>query len=379
MHILSIVGARPQFVKVAMIAAELHKCEAVGAVHHTLVHTGQHYDRSMSDTFFNELSIPAPQHNLEVGSGIHGKQTAAMLERIEQVLEGERPDVVMVYGDTNSTIAGALAAAKLNIPIAHVEAGLRSFNRKMPEEVNRVIADHLSTILLCPTRSAVENLGNEGITKGVHLVGDVMLDAVLSWRQVARTKSCVLQRLHLRTAEYVLLTMHRAENTQSPDQTAEFFDSLLNIPYPVVFPVHPRMRGWLDREPALRGLRDRLACSERIRLIEPVSYLDMLALEDKARVIVTDSGGVQKEAYFLGVPCLTIRSETEWLETLDGGWNRLIGSRAENMGPMLASLWNNNGATPTGAPDLRLFGNGEAAKKIIGVVAGEFTGLEVMA
>jgi UDP-GlcNAc3NAcA epimerase len=360
LHILSIVGARPQFVKVAMVAEALREHSDV---RHTVVHTGQHYDRSLSDVFFQELPIPAAEHNLEVGSGSHGKQTAALLGRTEQVLLNDRPDVVVVYGDTNSTLAGALAAVKLGITVAHVEAGLRSFNRQMPEEINRVAADHVSNLLFCPTETAVTNLRNEGLVHGVFLSGDVMLDAVLSFRKLAREKSTILNRLGMKGSDYLLLTIHRAENTSSSERVAEIVEFLLSIEHPVVFPMHPRTKNRLESDSTLHSLSGRLFNSNHIRVIEPVSYLDMLALEDHARMVLTDSGGVQKEAYFLGVPCLTVRGETEWVETLAGGWNRLVEPSPRSL-PVIESMWAKNGSSPSGQPDLALFGGGKAAENI---------------
>jgi len=333
-------------------------------VRHTLVHTGQHYDRTMSDVFFQELPIPTAEYNLEVGSGTHGKQTAALLERTEQVFLNDRPDVVIVYGDTNSTLAGALAAVKMNIPVAHVEAGLRSFNRQMPEEINRVAADHVSSLLFCPTETAVSNLRKEGIVDGVFLSGDVMLDAVLNFRKIAREKSNILSRLGLDTSDYLLLTIHRAENTNSSERVAEIVEFLLSIERPVVFPMHPRTKHRLEGDSTLHSLNCRLFESSHIRVIEPVSYLDMLALEDHARMVLTDSGGVQKEAYFLGVPCMTVRGETEWVETLAGGWNRLVEPSAKSL-PLIESMWAKNGSSPSGEPDLALFGGGQAAENIV--------------
>jgi UDP-N-acetylglucosamine 2-epimerase len=365
MHILSIVGARPQFVKAAMLVeavrAHNRKAGAGGRVRHTLVHTGQHYDRNLSDVFFQQLPLPKPQYHLGVGSGSHGKQTAELLEHIEEVLLKAKPDVVVAYGDTNSTVAGGLAAAKLHIALAHVEAGLRSFNRRMPEEINRVMTDHLSDVLFCPTDTAIANLKNEGITKGVYLTGDVMLDAVLSYRPVAEKRSRVLKQLDLRSKEYVLLTVHRAENTDSNERIEEIVDLLMRLQQPVVFPIHPRTRHKLASTRSLRGLAKLLFEAKHMRVIDPVSYLDMLALEDNARLVMTDSGGVQKEAYFLGVPCLTLREETEWVETLEGGWNRLVGADPKRTVPIVNSLWNNNGMRPVGRPNLAAFGGGKSA------------------
>jgi len=325
------------------------------------VHTGQHYDRNLSDVFFQQLPLPAPQFNLGVGSGSHGKQTGELLDRTEQVLLKAKPDVVVVYGDTNSTVGGSLAAAKLHIPVAHVEAGLRSFNRLMPEEINRVVTDHLSDVLFCPTETSIENLKNEGITKGVYLTGDVMLDAVLNFRKVAEKRSQVLKQLKLRNSEYILLTVHRAENTDSAERIEEIVELLTSVKQPVVFPIHPRTKHKLESTRSLRSLAKTLFGASHMRVIDPVSYLDMLALENNARVVLTDSGGVQKEAYFLGVPCLTLRGETEWTETLKGGWNRLVDTNPKKTIPVLESLWSNNGLRPVGRPNLAAFGGGKAA------------------
>ena len=374
LHILSIVGARPQFVKAAMLVRAIreHNRRARGSrIQHTLVHTGQHYDHNLSDIFFQQLPLPKPQHNLGVGSGTHGKQTGELLTRIEEVLLHRRPDVVVLYGDTNSTVAGALAAAKLKIPIAHVEAGLRSFNREMPEEINRVVTDHLSDILFCPTKTAVRHLQEEGITKGVFWNGDVMLDAVLSFRVVAKRKSRVLRQLGLRPSEYILFTVHRAENTDALDQIAAILQLLSEIKVPVVFPIHPRTQHSFEKTRSLRVASRRLYESANIRVIDPVSYLDMIALENDARLVMTDSGGVQKEAYFLGVPCLTLRSETEWTETLTGGWNRLAAMDPAQTLPAVESLWQRNGMCPVGRPNLRAFGGGRAAETVVRQLAKE--------
>jgi UDP-GlcNAc3NAcA epimerase len=365
MHFLSIVGARPQFVKAAMIAAairEHNRQPGSARIRHTLVHTGQHYDKNLSDVFFNELPLPEPKHHLGVGSGSHGKQTAALLERIETVLLEEEPDVAIVYGDTNSTVGGALAAAKLKIRIAHIEAGLRSFNRGMPEELNRVATDHLSSLLFCPTGTAVRNLKREGITDGVFLTGDVMLDAVVTFRSLAEKRSRVIPELGLEPSGYILLTIHRAENTDSVEQMVKVVELIAQLKRPTVFPIHPRTRDRLASTPKLRKLNRALLNAGNLRVIDPVSYLDMLALESRARLILTDSGGVQKEAYFLGVPCLTLRDETEWTETLKGGWNRLVDAPSQDTLPLLESLWVRNGNSPKGRPNLAAFGDGQAAR-----------------
>jgi UDP-N-acetylglucosamine 2-epimerase len=316
MKIVSIVGARPQFIKCAPVSRELRMIAT-----EVLVHTGQHYDGSMSSVFFHELGIPVPDRHLGIGSGSHGEQTGEMLKHIEQVLISERPDNVLVYGDTNSTLAGALAAAKLHVPVIHVEAGLRSFNRNMPEEINRVITDHLSDVRLCPTERAIDNLRLEGIAKGVHLVGDVMYDSLMDSVDRAGRTLMVLERLGLEDRRYLLVTVHRAENTDGLQRMNGIMSALRELAesgQTIVFPVHPRTHKVLD------GLSVR--SSGRLQLTEPLSYLDMVRLESSARMILTDSGGVQKEAYWLGVPCITLREETEWVETVESGWNRLVGA-----------------------------------------------------
>jgi UDP-GlcNAc3NAcA epimerase len=309
---LSVVGARPQFIKAAPVSRAL----AAEGFTEILVHTGQHFDASMSDIFFEELSIPKPAYNLEVNSLGHGAMTGRMLEKLEDVMLRERPDLVLVYGDTNSTAAGALAAAKLHIPVAHVEAGLRSFNRRMPEEINRVLADHLSEVLLCPTRTAIDNLAAEGITKGVHAVGDVMFDTTLAAIARAEERSRILETLELAPGTYAVSTLHRAENTDDPERFAAVIAWLEKaaLEQPVVMVVHPRTR---KRMEAL-GTRP-----ERLRLVDPLGYLDMARLVHHATAVFTDSGGLQKEAYFHRVPCVTLRDETEWVETVEAGWNRL--------------------------------------------------------
>jgi UDP-GlcNAc3NAcA epimerase len=317
--IVSIVGARPQFVKAAAVSRVLRERH-----HEVLVHTGQHYDYEMSGIFFDGLNLPLPDINLEVGSGSHGAQSGAMLKGIEDVLLAERPDYLLIYGDTNSTLAGALAAAKLSIPVVHIEAGLRSFNRRMPEEVNRVVADHLSDLLLCPSGTAIRNLAAEGITRGVHLVGDVMLD-VLNWarQRLAERPSGIFERLGLAPQGYLLATLHRSENTDDAARLSQILAAFNALQEPLVFPVHPRSRKAI----ADAGCRT----GEHIRLIDPVGYLDMVALAGGARLILTDSGGLQKEAYWLGVPCVTMREETEWVETVESGWNMLTGSDPEKL------------------------------------------------
>jgi UDP-N-acetylglucosamine 2-epimerase len=312
--IVNIVGARPQFIKAAALSRELRRSH-----HEVLLHTGQHYDYTMSGIFFDGLELPAPDVNLGVGSGNHGFQTGAMLSKIEEVLLSEKPDWVVVYGDTNSTLASALAASKLHIRVVHVEAGLRSFNRRMPEEINRVLADHLSDLLLCPSGTAVENLAREGIARNVHLVGDIMLD-VLNWarERIAARPPEILRHLKLCEGEYVLATVHRSDNTDDAKRLTGILGALNALDERVVFPVHPRARK------ALSAGKHKL--SPLVKLIDPVGYLEMVSLTRSARRVLTDSGGLQKEAYWLGVPCVTLRDETEWVETVEVGWNRLAGS-----------------------------------------------------
>ena len=343
MKIVSIVGARPQFIKAAPVSATLRQ-----QFNEILVHTGQHYDDGMSAVFFQELGIPEPEYNLGIGSGSHGQQTGQMLAAIEAVLHQEKPDWLLVYGDTNSTLAGALAAAKLHIPIAHIEAGLRSFNRTMPEEINRVLTDHCSTRLFCPTQTAVDNLATEGIHQGVHLVGDVMVDALYYFLPKAE-QSPILNQQQLTPQAYVLATIHRASNTDSPEALAQVLACLEQSSWPVVWPIHPRTAAALHRFA--------LTPPTNVRLIPPVGYLEMLALEKNARFILTDSGGVQKEAYIFAVPCITLREDTEWVETVAQGWNTLTGADEARVREALAR------PRPDTLP-LPVFGDGAAADKI---------------
>jgi len=316
MRVASIVGARPQFVKAAVVSRAL----VSAGVSDVLVHTGQHYDFEMSALFFDELDLPAPNYHLNIGSGHHGAQTGRMLEAIESLLLRDRPDMVLVYGDTNSTLAGGLAAAKLQIPMSHVEAGMRSFNRQ-PEEINRVLTDHVADLLFAPTATAVRNLSNEGIPGDrVIRTGDVMYDAALQFAARADAASQVLQSLELEPRTYLLATIHRSENTDDQDRLRAIFEGLADVArqLPVVLPLHPRTRKELERA----QISDTVL--QHIRLLPPLGYLDMTMLEKHARLIATDSGGVQKEAYFHGVPCVTLRGETEWTETLEGDCNRLV-------------------------------------------------------
>lgn len=346
--ILTVVGARPQFIKSAPVSLALREA----GFREVMVHTGQHYDPRMSDIFFEELGLVTPACNLEIGSGSHGYQTGEGLKGIEAILEKESPHAVLVYGDTNATLAGALAAAKLHIPVAHVEAGLRSFNRHMPEEINRVLTDHISTWLFAPTATAVDNLGKEGITQGVYPVGDVMLDAVNLFTQVAiPLVSKTLERYCLQEKGYLLLTMHRAETTSHQDKVRAILAALDSVGLPVLFPVHPRIMPIVQEG----------APYAHIQCVEPLSYLEMLMVEKHAKAIVTDSGGVQKEAAFFEVPCVTLREETEWVETVASGWNQLVGLSGEKV---LAAL----NTTTCPAPIHEYYGNGQARYTIANIL-----------
>ncbi len=315
--ILTVVGARPQLIKAYPVSLALKK----ERVQEIMVHTGQHYDFEMSEIFFQEFSIPRPHYNLAVGSGAHARQTGVMLIKLEKVLLEEQPNMVLVYGDTNSTLAGALAAAKLNIPVAHVEAGLRSFDRTMPEEINRILTDHLSSFCFCPTSQAVENLKKEGLFKNAFLTGDVMLDAIRILLRKAEKKSKILKKLGLQPKSYLLCTIHRPSNTDNRENLSAIVESFVESGETIVFPVHPRTKKYLK----IWGLVP-LIKKSKVIILPPVSYLDMLLLEKNARLILTDSGGVQKEAYFFSIPCVTLRENTEWVETIKAGWNTLVGS-----------------------------------------------------
>jgi UDP-GlcNAc3NAcA epimerase len=321
-----------------------------------LVHTGQHYDCLMSQAFFDDLGIPVPDYNLEVGSGPHGYQTGQILIRMEEVLLKEQPDLVIVRGDTNSTLAGALAAAKLHIPVAHIEAGERSFDRRMPEEINRLLADRLADIHFCVCRTSVQHLAVEGITARVCQVGDVMFDATLQSLVVARCRSDIRQRLKLTPHAYVLVTVHRAANTDDPKRLGEIVEALNNINERIVFPIHPRTQKALGRLGA--------EFAPHVQVIEPVGYFDMLMLEEGARLIMTDSGGVQREAYFLAVPCLTLRHETEWVETVEAGWNRLVGTDPST----IINAWRTF-EPPSERPSI--FGDGHASQHIAAILESE--------
>ena len=362
--VATVLGARPQFIKAAMVSKAFGLFPEIEEV---IIHTGQHYDTNMSDIFFHELSIPTPDYNLNIGSGLHGRQSGRMLIAIEEVLMKEAPDWVLVYGDTNSTLAGALAAAKLRTPAAHVEAGLRSFDRHMPEEINRVVADHTANLLFVPTTVAFDNLLREGVPEpALHLVGDVMYDAALLYGSAAEKQSRVLERLRLAKAEYVLATIHRAENTDDRKRLHTILAALGEIArdLPVVLPLHPRTRC------ALTGQEHIRMASAGICVIDPVGYLDMSMLEKHARLIATDSGGVQKEAYFHRVPCVTYRDTTEWTELVKMGWNRLAPPR--DIDTVVEGLRDGLASSPsTGSSP---FGDGHAAEHIAGILAGVQSG-----
>ena len=347
--IISIVGARPNFIKCAPLSKEIRK-----EFNEVIIHTGQHYNYEMNRVFFEELDIPEPDYHLDVGSGSHGYQTGEMIKRIEEVLLKEEPDLVLVYGDTNSTIAGALAASKLHIKVAHIESGLRSYDKSMPEEINRILTDHCSDILFCPTETSVENLKREGITNEVHCTGDVMVDALKKNIKIAEKKAMILDEMDLKPKKYYLATIHRAENTDDFKRLKNIVDAFCEIGN-LVFPCHPRTEKYLKGF----GLWDRLV--ENTKVIKPVGYLNMLMLEKSARKVLTDSGGVQKEAYIFKVPCITLRDNTEWVETVEDGWNVLVGADEEKI------VKGVNQFEP-GNKQRNVFGEGDASEKITEII-----------
>ncbi len=351
MKIVTVVGARPQFIKAAVVSRKLREREGVQEI---IVHTGQHFDANMSDVFFDELDIPRPNHHLGIGGGTHGQNTGRMIEAIEKVLHQEKPDWLLVYGDTDSTLAGALAAVKLHIPVVHVEAGLRSFNRAMPEEINRVLTDHVSSKLFAPTETAVKNLAAEGIEgDSVHNVGDVMYDAALYYCDKAEQTSRILAQLRLPSKGYVLATMHRQENVDDRTRLANILQGFAASNKPIVMPLHPRTRK--------RMQEFGLSLPSSVRAIDPVGYLDMVMLEKHAALIATDSGGVQKEAYFHRIPCITLREETEWMELVEVGANRLVGANFNEIADALG--WR-------GEQDSwpQLYGTGRTGSVIVGIL-----------
>ncbi len=349
LKVLTVIGARPQFIKACMLS---NAFSSESNIQEIIVHTGQHYDENMSNVFLKQLKLPNPHYFLGTGSDTHGKQTAKMLLKLEDIIISEKPDIVLVYGDTNSTLAGSLAASKLHIPIAHVEAGLRSYNKKMPEEINRVLTDHLSTWLFCPSNTAVKNLENEGITQGVYQTGDIMYDAVLYYKNVALQKSNILSNLKIAPKTYYLATVHRAENTDNPQRLTAILEAFRQINEIVLFPLHPRTKNKIKQ-----WNLENLISSSNIKIVEPLDYFDMLAVESQAGIILTDSGGVQKEAYMLGVPCITLRDETEWVETVNSGWNHLTGADTEKILEATRTI---------SVPKVHkpLFGDGETSKLI---------------
>jgi len=349
--IASVIGARPQFIKVYPLAKELDK-----KFSHIIIHTSQHYDYRMSKIFFKDLNIPKPKYNLGIGSGKHGEQTGKMLIELEKTLLKVKPQLVLVYGDTNSTLAGALAAAKLHIPVAHIEAGMRSFNKRMPEEINRIVTDHISDILFCSTNTAVKNLQTEGIQKHIYLVGDIMLDAFLNVLKYADKKSKVLYTHKLVPKQFSLLTIHRASNTDNPRNLSSIIYALIKSKQKIIFPVHPRTMKYLKRYRLLKAIK-----SSSIKIIEPISYLDMIKLQKESRHILTDSGGIQKEAYFLKIPCITLRHETEWVETLQYGWNMLVGTDSKKILTAIQQFKPNK-KHPS------LYGQGKCSEKIVKII-----------
>jgi UDP-GlcNAc3NAcA epimerase len=369
MKILTVVGARPQFIKAGAVSRVIRD-EYARDISEIIIHTGQHYDDNMSGIFFAQLDIPEPRYNLEISGGGHGSMTGRMLEALERVFLAEKPDWVLIYGDTNSTLAAALAAAKLHVPVAHVEAGLRSFNMRMPEEVNRILADRVSSLLFCPTPTAVKNLTAEGINRGVHHVGDVMYDVSLFYADLARTQSTALHDLNLPCGQFALATCHRAENTDDPKRLSEIVTALglISESMPVIFPVHPRTAGILKE-------RNLTSLLKSVQLADPLPFLDMVALEQAAKIILTDSGGVQKEAFFYGVPCITMRDETEWVETVEMGGNQLCGADAMKILNAFQVVQVKGGATPVGSDGRSNgysmpYGDGYAAKNILEIISG---------
>jgi UDP-GlcNAc3NAcA epimerase len=356
MKILTVVGNRPQFIKAAAVSSHLRERAT-----EVLVHTGQHYDRELSAVFFEELELPPPEHELGIGSGTHAEQSGETMVRLEPLVEAERPDAMLVYGDTNATLAAALVSAKLPLPLAHVEAGMRSFNRAMPEEVNRVAADRLAGLLLCSTEAAVENLRDEGMGERAQLVGDAMADVALRVGPIADRRSDALVRFGLRRGEYLLATAHRAANVDDPTALARLAELLRHTAErfgPLVFPVHPRTSSRLEGA----GLREDLERAPDVHLCESLGYLDFACLLRGARAVLTDSGGLQKEAYLAGTPCVTLRGETEWVETVDSGWNRLVGLDADLA---LAALGELSERRRSERPDPSLYGDGEAGRRVV--------------
>lgn len=351
MKVLTVIGARPQFIKAAAVSRT--RAHHFPQIHEVLVHTGQHYDANMSDVFFEELDIPRPDYHLGVGGGSHGQNTGRMLEKLDELMRHEQPDWVLVYGDTDSTLAGSLAATKLHIPVAHVEAGLRSFNRRMPEEINRVLTDHVADLLLVPTQVALHNLRREGVEdERIRVVGDVMYDAALFYRDKARQPAWFSS---LGLDAFILCTVHRAENTDDADRMCGILAGLANASLPIVLPLHPRTCKQIEHFG--------LVLPDTVRVVDPVGYLEMAWLESRCELILTDSGGVQKEAYFHSKPCVTLRDETEWVELIDVGANVLVGADAVRITAAL-------GAAKPQRSSRGLYGSGDSAQKILDILVG---------
>ncbi|MDR2681334.1 MAG: UDP-N-acetylglucosamine 2-epimerase (non-hydrolyzing) [Tannerella sp.] len=367
MKIVTITGARPQFIKAAMIsrAIKAHNSkDGNHAIKEYILHTGQHYDKNMSDIFLDETGLGKPDRQLHCGGlASRTKMLAEMLTGIEKALLEYRPDGVLVYGDTTSTLAGALAASQLHIPLLHVEAGLRSFNKQMPEETNRILTDHIASLLFCPTYQSIGNLAKEGITKGIFYTGDVMYDAALVFAGIAERKSNILSALGIQPKKFRLCTIHRAENTDNPHRLTQIILALMEIATPdcpVIFPLHPRTKVYIDNY----HLGATIASNDALRVIDPVSYPDMIMLEKNADTVLTDSGGVQKEAYFHRTPCITLRDETEWIETVHAGWNRIAGFNTEKIIECLAERPQRT--------EIKEYGDGHAAEKIINAIVKSF-------
>jgi len=348
MKIISVVGARPQFIKLAILSKELRENH-----NEIIIHTGQHYDDNMSKYFFEEMQIAKPDYNLNIGSGSHGKQTAEMLIGLEDIFLHQKPDVVITFGDTNTTLATGLAATKLNIPVAHVEAGLRSHNREMPEEINRILTDHISDYLFAPTLTAMENIKIENLYGKPFLVGDVMYDSLLYYGKIAEQKSRILKNLKLRQKEYILLTLHRPYNVDNIHKLQNIFSALKQTKKIIVLPVHPRSRKMIESTNTI--------IPENISIIEPLGYLDFIFLQKHSEKIITDSGGIQKEAYLNGIPCITIRPETEWIETVKAGWNVLVGDKKDQLIENCLHFKPSHNRP-------RYFGDGNSSKKIISIL-----------